>query len=79
MIDDSHENGKSSGCEPPRYRCHLGCILLKTPAISLPTGDEYNSSLSDDIEPTSLTECADIRPGDSVCSGWGFLFLNLQV
>ena len=44
----------------------------------MPTGDEFNSSLSDDIEPTSLTECADIRPGDSVCSGWGFLFLNLQ-
>ena len=39
VIDDSHENGKSSGCEPPRYCCHLGCILLKTPAISLLTGD----------------------------------------
>ena len=24
--------------EPPRYRWHLGCILLKTPAISLRTG-----------------------------------------
>ena len=24
----------------PRYRCHLGCILLKMPAISLPTGME---------------------------------------
>jgi len=34
--------------------------------------------MSDDIEPTSLTECADVRPGDSVCSGWGYLFLNLQ-
>ena len=41
-------------------------------------GDEYNSTMSDDIEPTSLTECAGIRPGDSVCSGWGFKFLNLQ-
>jgi hypothetical protein len=41
-------------------------------------GDEYNSSMSDDIEPTSLTECAGIRSGDSVCSGWGHLFLNLQ-
>ena len=24
-----------AACEPPRYRCHLGCILLKMPAISL--------------------------------------------
>ena len=26
------------GGEPPRYRCHLGCILLKMAAISLSTG-----------------------------------------
>ncbi len=25
-------------CKPPRYRWHLGCILLKMPAISLSTG-----------------------------------------
>ena len=25
-------------CESPRYRWHLGCILLKMAAISLPTG-----------------------------------------
>eukprot|EP01045_Picozoa_sp_COSAG04_P031396 COSAG04_NODE_5795_length_1492_cov_0.933238_1_plen_392_part_10 len=25
-------------CKAPRYRCHLGCILLQTPAISLSTG-----------------------------------------
>ena len=25
-------------CKPPRYRWHLGCILLKMPAISLRTG-----------------------------------------
>jgi len=24
--------------EPPRYRCHLGCILLRMAAISLLTG-----------------------------------------
>jgi hypothetical protein len=41
-------------------------------------GDEYNSSLSDDIEPTDLAECGAIRPGDASCGGWGFLFLNLQ-
>ena len=29
------EDGKG---KPPRYRCHLGCILLKMPAISLLTG-----------------------------------------
>ena len=28
--------------EPPRYRCHLGCILLKMPAVSLLTGNHYN-------------------------------------
>ena len=28
----------AADCEPPRYRWHLGCILLKTPAISLLTG-----------------------------------------
>ena len=27
-----------SYCKAPRYRCHLGCILLKTPAMSLLTG-----------------------------------------
>ena len=25
-------------CKLPGYRCHLGCILLKMAAISLPTG-----------------------------------------
>jgi hypothetical protein len=41
-------------------------------------GDEYNSSLSDDIEPSDLFECGVVRPGDASCGGWGFLFLNLQ-
>jgi hypothetical protein len=41
-------------------------------------GDEFNASLSDDIEPTDLYECGAVRPGDSACGGWGFLFLNLQ-
>ena len=27
--------------KPPRYRCHLGCILLKTAAVSLRTGAEH--------------------------------------
>ena len=38
------KRGKITGlhnCEPPRYRWHLGCILLKMPAISLPTGVQY--------------------------------------
>ena len=30
--------GSNRSCKPPRYRCHLGCILLKMPAISLSTG-----------------------------------------
>eukprot|EP01045_Picozoa_sp_COSAG04_P021398 COSAG04_NODE_2298_length_4363_cov_6.625820_2_plen_110_part_00 len=28
----------SQACEPPRYCCHLGCILLKMAAMSLLTG-----------------------------------------
>ena len=28
--------------ELPRYRCHLGCILLTMAAISLRTGDSYD-------------------------------------
>ena len=32
--------------EPPRYRCHLGCILLKTAAISLRTGSQKRSLCS---------------------------------
>ena len=32
-----------SDCEPPRYRCHLGCILPKVAAISLLTGRPKNS------------------------------------
>ena len=31
--------------EPPRYRRHLGCILLKMPAISLLTGGTRGKSL----------------------------------
>lgn len=58
----------------------IGSLTGTTPPVAHKDffGDEYNSSMSDDIEPTSLTECAGIRPGDSVCSGWGFKFLNLQ-
>ena len=26
------------GCEPPRYRCHLGCILLRCQRLLLLTG-----------------------------------------
>ena len=38
--------------------------------------DTYNATLTDDIEPTSLTECGDVKPGDSRCGGWGFSALN---
>lgn len=41
-------------------------------------GDEYNTSMSDDIEPSDLYECGSVRPGDTSCGGWGFLFVNLQ-
>ena len=30
--------------EPPRYRCYLGCILLKMPAISWLTGKEETTT-----------------------------------
>ena len=38
--------------------------------------DTYNNTLTDDIEPTSLTECGDIKPGDERCGGYGFTALN---
>ena len=28
-------------CEPPRYRWHLGCIVLKMPAVLFMAGDIY--------------------------------------
>eukprot|EP01045_Picozoa_sp_COSAG04_P009144 COSAG04_NODE_523_length_13126_cov_19.987570_9_plen_271_part_00 len=34
-------------CKLPRYRCHLGCIPLKTPAISLPSGLHSSQDSSD--------------------------------
>ena len=30
--------GSNRSCKPPRYRCHLGCILLKMPAMLTGTG-----------------------------------------
>ena len=35
-VVDTHD--ASDVCKPPRSRWHLGCILLKTPAASLPAG-----------------------------------------
>ena len=32
--------------------------------------DTFNATLTDDIEPTSLTECGDVKPGDTRCGGW---------
>jgi hypothetical protein len=40
--------------------------------------DSYNVTLSNDIEPTSLTECGHVRQGDAGCGGWGFFYLNLM-
>ena len=39
----SYDNG--STCELPRYRWHLGCILLKMTAISLPIGGVKQSGI----------------------------------
>ena len=41
MNKDQVWSTAKAACEgkPPRYRRHLGCILLKVPAISLPTGE----------------------------------------
>eukprot|EP00045_Choanoeca_perplexa_P012012 m.129474 g.129474 ORF g.129474 m.129474 type:complete len:574 (-) comp15850_c0_seq6:226-1947(-) len=38
--------------------------------------DIYNTSLGNDMEPLSLTECGYPRPG-TVCGGWGYRYLNL--
>eukprot|EP01083_Nonionella_stella_P037178 101371_1 len=40
-------------------------------------GDIYNSTLGNDIEPASLTQCGYIRPNDAYCGGWGFRQLNI--
>ena len=50
----SQTTNSSGYCELPRYRWHLGCILLKMPAISLPTGPP---SLPDSVE-TIAASCA---------------------
>lgn len=39
--------------------------------------DSYNVSLSNDLEPTSLTDCGVARPNDRGCVGWGFAPLNM--
>jgi len=39
--------------------------------------DSYNVSLSNDIEPISLTDCGYVRPHDRSCGGWGFFYLNM--
>ena len=56
------EGGKS-----PRYRWHLGCILLKTPAISLPTGGHTHPSITVALDGTLIVTCAavldDSTPG----------------
>ena len=48
--------------EPPRYRCHLGCILLKMTAISLLTGRGFDTSLhyyAGAIDHFSSCQCVD--------------------
>ncbi len=39
--------------------------------------DIYNSTLGNDIEPTSLTQCGYERPNNAYCGGWGFRQLNV--
>ena len=43
--------------EPPRYRWHLGCILLKMPAISLPTGIDIDDPLLGGYTPWVIACC----------------------
>ena len=44
------------GCEPPQYRCHQGCILLKMTAISLPTGLPVSKTVNFSEPAKLLTE-----------------------
>jgi hypothetical protein len=39
--------------------------------------DIYNSTLGNDMEPTSLTQCAYRRPNDSPYCGQGYFYTNL--
>ena len=50
-------NTGSAQSKSPRYRCHLGCILLKIPAISLLTGGGTVSIESCSTPGTFLRHC----------------------
>ena len=39
--------------------------------------DIYNSTLGNDMEPTSLTACGYQRPNNAYCGGWGFRYVNI--
>ena len=43
-------NGEEYSGRPPRYRRHLGCILLKMAAISLSTGGRTGSDIADFVK-----------------------------
>ena len=45
--------------EPPRYRWHLGCILLKMPAISLRAGTEKMNRLNKMIDRSGVDSLRD--------------------
>ena len=38
-------------CKSSRYRCHLGCILLKMAAISLSAGQQADPSCTEPVDP----------------------------
>ena len=62
-----------SDCEPPRYRCRLGCILLKTAAMSLLTGVNVWSLTKPDAEGGSADHMLVSRPEERASlaqQGW---------
>ena len=60
---------------PPRYRWHLGCILLKMPAVSLPTGPERIAANAElfhfEIAPQDLARLGNMDRGLALAWGAG--------
>ena len=52
--DDTISADALHACQPPRYRCHLGCILLEMTAISLRTGIVKQSQPAASVEKLTM-------------------------
>ena len=60
-LDEGVGNISRALGEPPRYRWHLGCILLKMPAISLRAGLEEFEALPPELQPFLRHVCVELE------------------